>query len=146
METHKNVVEDEEGNCHPLKNKQYYSIVNNLQNTWNNPYRVSGKFYRYYHMGNAIYKKTQPTDSDKVLTRHLEEQKARRDFHRLGREVQHEQLKGRKTYREALELASRLGRKGVDVKEKEELMGAVLRTTFVNPSKVSKLPPVLVLF
>lgn len=93
-------------------------------------------------MGNAIYEKTQPADADKVLVKRLEEQKARQELHRLGREVQHEQLKSRKACREALELASRVGKKGVSAREKEELVGAALRKTFVNPSKVSKLPPV----
>jgi hypothetical protein len=117
--------------------------MNNLQNTWNNPYRVADKFYRYYHMGNTIYKKTQPTDADKIRSIKMEEQKNRQELYKIGREVQHDQLNERKAYREALEFSSTLTKRvEIDNKEKTELMATALRKTFINPSKTDKLPPV----
>jgi len=121
--------------------------MNNLQNTWNNPYRVADKYYRYYHMGNTIYKNTQAgtTDADKIRLIKMKEQN-RQELHKVGREVQHDQLSERKACRETLEFISSLTKKKnteIDNKEKAELMATVLRKTYINPSKTNKLPPVL---
>ena len=83
----------------------YYSIVNNISNSWNNPYRTSKKFYSYYHKQNDQVRESHPSDSEKLKSTIDEQERKMRIAFSIGRTSNINQLKVRKASREALQLS-----------------------------------------
>ena len=133
-----------------IQNQQYYSIINNLANTWNNPYRVSNKFYPYYHRKKESYEKNQPSDSEKQRLGRVEEENKRYEIIKITRELQHEKIKHRTISRQKLELAAS---QKLTLFEKRRMSSEVLTErdnikmkqmeTYKDPSKHTKLCSVL---
>ena len=129
------------------KDRQYYSIINNLYNEWNNPCKVPKKVYPYYHLKKEIYKETQPSDTEKLLYTERQTEKQRRELHMIGKAIEHERLKERMAYRKALEATSSQCKRNsyneLDNKSRTIMMNTALKKTYVDPSRNEKMCPVL---
>ncbi len=126
-------------------------MINNRSNTWNNPYRIAKKLQPYYHEQNRRFERSQPTDSEKEHVAFVEAETRQIAFHRVGRDLQREQLRTRKAAREALQYtSSQQLTKGADKDLAQELAQSehniasefTMQKTYKDPSKHEQLCPV----